>query len=149
MTRHCSILMVEDDADDVYFMTRALQESGLKARVDVVNDGQSAVNFLRDASLVDRRATDALTPCLVLLDLNLPVKQGLDVLKWIRQESTWETIIVVILTSSTAETDMRKAYSLGANSYVIKPTDATKLTQLAEHIKGFWFEWTQLPPAPL
>ena len=81
-----------------------------------------------------------------MLDLNLPVKSGLEVLKWIREESTCEAIIVVVLTSSTAETDMRQAYSLGANSYVIKPSDATKLNQLAEHIKGFWFEWNRVPP---
>ena len=144
MTSHCSILLVEDDADDVYFTTRALRESGL-TRVDVVNDGQSAVKFLENASKPGEQTPDAANPCLVLLDLNLPMKSGLDVLKWIRQESLWGAIIVVVLTSSTSEADMQQAYSLGANSYVIKPSDATKLSQLAEHIKGYWFGWNQLP----
>lgn len=145
MKRNCSILLVEDDADDVYFVTRALRESGIDVPLDVVNDGRSAVEFLlkaRDRSL-DQKAP---SPCLMLLDLNLPHKSGLDVLKWIRQESPWKTLIVLVLTSSTSETDMHDAYSLGANAYIIKPSDATKLGELGQLLKQFWLGWNQMPP---
>jgi DNA-binding response OmpR family regulator len=83
-----------------------------------------------------------------LLDLNLPRKTGLDVLRWIRRESLFKTLIVVVLTSSTSERDMEEAYSLGANSYLIKPADAIRLREVAQLIKDYWFGWNQLPPRP-
>jgi len=143
---NASILLVEDDADDVFFISRALRGSGLEIALDVVNDGQAAVDFFLKAS--ERGINgDTPTPCLVLLDLNLPVKSGLEVLKWIRQQSPWKTLIVIVLTSSTSEADMTQAYTLGANSYVIKPSDATKLSEFGQFVKGYWFGWNQLPPA--
>ena len=70
-------------------------------------------------------------------------------LKWIRQESAWKTLQVIVLTSSTAESDIQDAYSLGANSYVVKPSDATSLSKLAEHIKGYWLGWNRFPFEPV
>jgi len=140
-----SILLVEDDADDVYFISRALRASGLEVPLHVVNDGQAAVDFFLKSS--EPGKNDAtISPCLVLLDLNLPLKSGLEVLQWIRQQPRWRTVIVIVLTSSTSESDMTQAYTLGANSYVIKPSDATKLTEFGQFLKGYWFGWNQLPP---
>ena len=145
MKQDCSILLVEDDADDVYFIQRALREKAVSTPVHVVHDGQSAIDFLSQASeqvVVD----DAPGLGLVLLDLNLPIKSGLEVLKWIRRESRWKTIVVVVLTSSTSEDDLHDAYALGANAYVIKPADPTQLRDLAQFVNGFWLTWNQPPP---
>ena len=145
MKGHGFILHVEDDANDVYFVARALRGSGVELPVEVVNDGQSAIDFLHNAA--DRIARpEAAKPCLIILDLNLPHKSGLEVLKWIRQESRWKTIIVLVLTSATSEADMNQAYLLGANAYVIKPSDATKLRELGQLLKQFWLGWNQMPP---
>jgi len=143
--RNCSILLVEDDADDVFFVSDALRRSGIDLPLDVVNDGQAAIDFLHQAG---KRAPvpEPMKPGLVLLDLNLPRKRGLEVLQWIRQESVWKTLIVLILTSSTSESDMNQAYLLGANAYIIKPSDATKLRELGQLVKQFWLGWNQLPP---
>jgi CheY-like chemotaxis protein len=141
---NCSILLVEDDADDVYFISRALRSSGLDTPLEVVNDGQAAIDFISRAG---ERAQQpgATIPCLVLLDLNLPHKSGLEVLKWIRRESDFKSVIVIVLSTSTSEDVMNRAYLRGANSSVIKPTDATKLGELAQYLKGFWFGWNQMP----
>lgn len=145
MKRNCSILHVEDDADDVYFVSRALRSNGIDLPVNVVNDGQSAIRFLEqtDTQSIEGSAT---RPCLILLDLNLPHKSGLEVLRWIRQESRLKTTIVLVLTSSTSEMDMNQAYLLGANAYVIKPSDATRLQELGLLLKQFWLGWNQMPP---
>jgi CheY-like chemotaxis protein len=140
-----SILLVEDDANDVFFVSEALRRSGLDLPLNVANNGQEAVNFLLQAG--ERAAQpESVNPCLVLLDLNLPHKTGLEVLKWIRQESPWRTLIVIVLTSSTSELDMNQAYLLGANSYIIKPSDASTLRELGHLIKQYWLGWNHLPP---
>ena len=145
MKQNCSILHVEDDANDVYFVERALRGSGIDLPMDVVNDGQSAIDFL-DKAGEGNGAPAGPKPCLVILDLNLPYKSGLEVLKWIRQDPRWRTIIVLVLTSSTSDADMHHAYSLGANAYVLKPSDATKLRELGQLLKQFWLGWNQMPP---
>jgi DNA-binding response OmpR family regulator len=141
-----SILLIEDDADDVFFISRALRSSGLDLTLEVVNDGRAAVDLLTKVADGDKHS-ETLSPCLVLLDLNIPFKSGLEVLKWIRAHSAFKTIVVIVLTSSTSESDMNQAYMLGANSYVIKPSDATKLAEFVQFLKGYWFGWNQLPPA--
>lgn len=144
-TNH-SILLVEDDADDVYFISRALRGSGVEMPLEVANNGQAAIEVLSRAG-DPGQLTAVPTPCLVLLDLNLPHKSGLEVLKWIRRESYFKNIIVIVLTSSTSDDDMHQAYALGANSYLIKPSDATKLAELGHFLKGYWFGWNQFPSA--
>jgi CheY-like chemotaxis protein len=141
--RECSILLVEDDADDVFFVSEALRRSGVELPLDVARNGQEAIDFLVRTAAAEPKT---LRPCLMLLDLNLPQKTGLEVLKWVRQESFWKTIIVVVLTSSTSEMDMHQAYLLGANSYLIKPSDATKLREVGQFIKQYWLSWNQNPP---
>jgi CheY-like chemotaxis protein len=145
MKQNCSILLVEDDANDQYFVSRAFRQMAIPARIDMVSDGQSAIDFLN--SMPDRTATpDNANPGIVLLDLNLPFKSGLEVLKWIRQESPWKTIVVIVLTSSTSEQDMQQAYASGANAYVIKPADPSQLREFAQLVQDFWLNWNQIPP---
>jgi|SRR5688572_20911777 len=135
--KRCFILLVEDDANDVFFVSDAVRRAGIEWPVEVSTDGQQAIDSLLQAS---NRALqpNAVNPCFVLLDLNLPRKTGLEVLRWIRQDSPWKTLPVIVLTSSTSEADMKQAYGLGANSYVIKPSDGTKLRELAQLLKQFW-----------
>lgn len=138
------ILLVEDDADDQYFISRAFKEVAVEARMEAVSDGQSAIDFLGRVAHEKRGSTTR--PGLVLLDLNLPRKSGLDVLKWIRGAAEWKTIVVIVLTSSTSEDDMRQAYAIGANAYVIKPADPTRLDELARVVRDFWLQWNEVPP---
>ena len=144
MNQNCSILIVEDDANDVFFLSEAIRRSEVNIPFDVVNDGQSAIEFLSKAH--ERMQTAAgPVPCIVLLDLNLPRRSGMEVLRWIRQESPCKMIVVVILTASNSEADMRQAYQHGANSYVVKPTDVTRLRELSIFLKGYWLGWNQVP----
>jgi CheY-like chemotaxis protein len=140
-----SILVVEDDANDVFFISTALRRSGIELPVDIARDGQEAIDFLIKAAEGATRK-ESPRPCLMLLDLNMPGKPGLEVLQWVRQQAQWKTLIVIVLTSSTSEVDLHQAYSLGANSYIIKPSDATKLRELAKLIKQYWLGWNQNPP---
>jgi CheY-like chemotaxis protein len=142
--RSRSILLVEDDENDVFFIKDALERVGVDLPLHVASDGQEAIDFLI-AARAPLEGTSDVHPVLVLLDLNLPRRTGLEVLKWIRQESAWPWLVVVILTSSTSELDMRQAYSLGANSYVVKPADATKLRELVKYLQGYWLGWNQSP----
>jgi CheY-like chemotaxis protein len=140
--KNCSILLVEDDADDVFFITDALRRSGIDLPVDVANNGQEAIDYLSGAAAPKQNGPTP-QPRLVFLDLNLPHKTGLQVLKWIRQESLWKILPVIVLTSSASETDIEQAYLLGANSYLIKPSDATKLREIAQLVKQYWLDWNQ------
>jgi len=139
------ILLVEDDSNDVFFIQDALRRAGVEVRLQVASDGQEAIDQIMEAyhPLKDRSTSP---PAVVLLDLNLPRRTGLDVLKWIRQESPWKTVVVIVLTSSTSEADMHQAYVLGANSYIVKPTDATKLREICQLLRGYWLGWNQNPP---
>jgi CheY-like chemotaxis protein len=143
-----SILLVEDDANDQYFISRAFRQTDVPAHLDTVSDGQSAIDFLNRRPTTKNGNGEGLenaNPGIVLLDLNLPHKSGLEVLRWIRQESAWKTMIVIILTSSTSEQDMHQAYSSGANAYVIKPSDPSQLREFAQLLKDFWLNWNQNP----
>src|SRR5687768_6854638 len=127
--RNRSILLVEDDENDVFFISDALRRSGVDLQLDVARDGQEAIDHL-SAAYSGLIGGERVSPAFVLLDLNLPRVTGLEVLKWIREESPWKTVLVIVLTSSPSEADMHQAYSLGANSYIIKPADATRLREI-------------------
>ena len=142
--KSCFILLVEDDANDVFFISDAFRRAGLDVPLEIANDGQRAIDHLLNAGERAGRP-EAASPCLVLLDLNLPRRTGLEVLAWIRRDSPWKLLPVIVLTSSTSETDMKQAYGLGANSYIIKPSDGTKLRELAQLLKQYWLGWNQNP----
>ena len=135
------ILLVEDDENDIFFMERGMKEAGITHPVQVARDGQEAVDYLGGAGeYADRRRFPL--PCLVLLDLKLPRKMGLEVLKWIRGQPELETMIVIILSSSKLAPDITMAYRMGANSYLVKcPVD--KLSQLLVRVREYWLELNQ------
>jgi len=139
-----TILLVEDEEGDVFFMQQAMKKAGVLNPLQVASDGQMAIDYFKGTGKYANRKEYPL-PCLVLLDLKLPRVMGLDVLKWLRQQSE-VTPIVVILTSSKEEADIATAYRLGANGYLVKPSDASELIDMAKSIKDFWLTQNIPPP---
>src|SRR5688500_3072954 len=134
-----TILLVEDDSNDVFFMKRAMKLAGIINPVQVASDGRQAMNYLGGGNKRADRAQFPL-PCLVLLDLKLPHVMGLDVLKWIREQPELKHLIVLVFTSSKLPLDISKAYSLGANSYLVKPSSPRELPEMVRMIKNYWLE---------
>lgn len=136
------ILQVEDDDNDVFFMKHALKRAHVVNLVQVVTDGQMAIDYLAGAGpFADRTAFPQ--PDLILLDLKLPKQSGLEVLEWMRGQAGLRSIVVIVLTSSPDAHDARRAYQLGANSYVIKPPDLQKYAEFARRLKEWWLETNQ------
>ncbi len=137
------ILHVEDEENDVFLMQHAFNKAGFTAPVHVATDGQQALDYLKGEGKFSNRAEFPF-PSLVLLDLKLPYVPGLGVLKFIREAGL--PVIVVILTSSESDTDIAAAYRLGANAYLVKPGDTTKLLDIAKGIQQFWLTLNRPPP---
>jgi chemotaxis family two-component system response regulator Rcp1 len=141
-TRPIEILLVEDSPGDADLTREALSEGKIVNNLSVVTDGIEAIDFLRKTG----RHTDAPHPDLILLDLNLPRKDGREVLAEIKDDPVLRRIPVVVLTTSDAEQDVLKAYSLHANCYVTKPVTLEKFVSVVKAIEDFWFEVVRLPP---
>lgn len=139
------ILLVEDDDNDVLFMRSAMKKAGLSTPLRVVTDGQVAIDYLSGTGEYSDRAAHP-RPFLILLDLNLPCRTGFEVLEWIRAHPALRTLLVIVLTSSSADADARRAYALGANSYLIKPSNPDKLRELIAIVQLYWLEWNHAPP---
>lgn len=137
------ILLVEDNADDVVFMKRAISNSGIREQMGVASDGETAIGWLGGSGKYGDRNRYPL-PSLVFLDLKMPGKSGLDVLKWIRSQDGLNTLLVLILTTSREDRDVDQAYRLGANSFLVKPGDLTGLNDLMDRVKRYWLENPQL-----
>ncbi len=132
-----AFLLVEDEPDDVLFVRMATKHSGLVNLLQVVEDGSAAIAYLGGDGVYANRTLYPL-PCLVLLDMKLPHVMGLDVLKWIRDRPAFDTTIVIMLTSSRHSDDVRRAYALGANAFLVKPSNPHALAEMMEAIKRFW-----------
>jgi CheY-like chemotaxis protein len=131
------ILLVEDNNDDAFFMQRAFEAAGVGNRVSIASDGEAAIEFLAGPE----SSNEVSRPCLVLLDLKLPYKNGFDVLQWIRAQESLRTLAVVVLTSSNEQSDISRALQLGANAYVVKPSAYADLTKLVAAIRDFWLRF--------
>jgi len=141
LVRPIKILLVEDNPGDVRLAREALRESKLINRTYEVRDGLAALAFLRRQGSY----ADAVRPDLILLDLNLPKKNGREVLAEIKEDPELKRIPVVILTSSRAEEDILKSYNLHANSYISKPVDLTRFMDVVKSIENFWVSIVTLP----
>jgi CheY-like chemotaxis protein len=138
-----TILLVEDNADDIELTLRALKQSGLTNKIVTMSDGAQALDYLhREGSYADR--TDA-QPTLILLDVKLPRVDGLEVLHHIKTDPELRLLPVVMLTSSRQERDVMQAYRLGVNSYVCKPTDFSEFQQVVNTLGRYWFHTVELP----
>lgn len=134
-----TLLLVEDNEDDAFFLRRALKNAGVGQPLAHLMDGREAIAYLAGEGAYADRSAHPL-PTIVFLDLNLPYKTGLQVLEWMRQRPEFSHVIVVVLTSSSEESDRRRAYLLGANSYVVKPASADELTEVARAFRLWWLE---------
>jgi two-component system, chemotaxis family, response regulator Rcp1 len=141
--RPIQILLVEDNPGDVRLTVEALKHTTIHNQLHVVYDGVQAISFLhRDGPYVGFPR-----PHLVLLDLNLPRKDGRELLAEIKQDADLKRIPVVILTSSAAEQDILQAYNLHANCYITKPLDLGQFLKVVASIEDFWLKVVRLPPA--
>ena len=134
-------LLVEDNPMDVDMTIEGFKDINLKNPIEVCRDGEEAINYInshRDNTLIE-------FPCLVLLDLRLPKIDGLDVLKTIRNDEVWKKIPVIVLTTSSGNTDIDKAYDIGANAYLLKPVDNEAFVDVAKNIKDFWTNLNKSP----
>lgn len=136
------ILLVEDNPADVRLTREALKEEKLHNNLSVVTDGEEALAFLRRKG----RYAEAVQPDLILLDLNLPRKDGREVLEEIKKDDTLKTIPVVVLTMSDAEWDVLQSYRLHANCYIRKPLDLNQFSRVVKSIQDFWLTIVKLPP---
>lgn len=132
-----SMLLVEDNEDDVFLMERALKRAGIGNPLKIVHDGEAAISYLSGAGVFQNRIEFPL-PFIVFLDLKLPYLNGFEVLSWIRSQKGLENLIVVVMTSSAEKRDHDRAYALGARSYLVKPPTAEMLLELVQSLESFW-----------
>jgi two-component system, chemotaxis family, response regulator Rcp1 len=141
-TQPVEILMVEDNPRDARLAVEALKDGKVRNNLHHVSDGVTAMRFLyRQAEYAQ-----APRPDLILLDLNLPRKDGREVLEEIKEDPELKLVPVVVLTTSEAERDLVKTYDLHANAYVVKPIDLDRFVEVVQAIEGFWFTIVKLPP---
>jgi CheY-like chemotaxis protein len=133
MASRAIILLAEDNADDVVLMKRALKQAGLSNPVHVVENGGEAVEYLKGA--IEAKSSGCAIPLLICLDLNMPVLDGLQVLRWIRQQENLVGIPVVIISQSEETPDVNRATQLGVNSYLVKPANFDGLVNMMGTVK--------------
>jgi len=135
------ILLVEDNEGDVVLTLKALKKTNVESAVDVVRDGEKALQFLRKEGPYEH----AETPSLILLDINLPKINGKEVLSIIKNNSELQMIPVIMLTTSNAEMDIKQSYYNRANCFITKPSDFKSFMEVMQQIKDFWLNVVRLP----
>ncbi len=139
--RPVEILLVEDNEGDVGLVEEVFEEGRINNNLSVAEDGEEAMMFLRK----EGQFANATRPDLILLDLNLPGKDGREVLKEVKEDDNLKKIPIVVLTTSKAEEDILKSYDLHANSYITKPVDFNQFINVIKSIESFWLEVVKLP----
>lgn len=137
------MLLVEDNPDDVDLTIEALEDTKVANRLHVVTDGVAALSFLRR----EGQYAQAPRPAIILLDLNLPKKDGREVLANIKADPVLRRIPVIVLTTSSSQDDIQRAYAMHANCYITKPVDFEQFVQVVQAIENFWLTMVQLPTA--
>lgn len=137
-------LLVEDDYNDILLIRRAFRKANIELPLTIVSDGDEAISYLqRQGKYADSDRFPL--PALILLDLKLPRRSGLEVLAWIARHPSLRRLPVVVLTSSQESDDLERAYDLGANSYLVKPIDFQDFVRLVELVDAYWFKLNQRP----
>lgn len=144
MKREGCILLAEDDENDVLFLRRAFAQAGVRAPLEVVPDGQAAIDYLASAGAGGPMEGHP-EPHLLLLDLQMPKKNGLDVLAWIRSRDEFCSLPVIIFSSSVNPGEIETAYRRGANAFVTKPSGTAERLEFARMIDGFWLTFNRMP----
>lgn len=133
------VLYAEDEEHDVLFMQRAFERAGVQNPLVIVENGQVAIDYLEAAA----GKVPLALPRLVLLDLNMPLKSGLEVLKWIRTQPATCALPVVVLSSSDQDSDIHRAYTEGVNGYLVKPGNPKELEAMVRALKDFWLTYNR------
>ncbi|TVP65906.1 MAG: response regulator [Nodularia sp. (in: Bacteria)] len=136
--------MADDDEDDHILVREALRESQLLIDLHIVSNGEELLNYLHHRGLYTDKS-QAPRPGLILLDLNMPKKNGLEVLRDIKTNPLFRRIPVIVLSTSNDKEDIYRTYDLGANSFITKPVTFTALVEIMKNIGKYWFEIVQLP----
>jgi CheY-like chemotaxis protein len=145
--RSLPILLVEDSEDEILFVRQAFRQAKLSNPLHVIEDGDAAVAYLAGQEDYADRTRHPL-PTLILLDLELPRRSGLEVLEWLRAQPGIGRIPVVVLTTSRESADVNRAYELGANGYLGKPVDFDGLLEMVRTIGLYWLVMSELPSPP-
>lgn len=138
------ILVAEDDADDRFLLETAFAEKGYQEKLTFVENGVELLDYLRNLH-PDEQKTDSALPGFILLDLNMPKKDGREVLKEIKEDPRFKKIPVIVFTTTKNEHEVNRCYELGANTYVVKPVGFESLLQTIEDIRSYWFKTAQIP----
>ena len=142
-----TVLLVEDDPNDVFFFQNVWKKAGIVNPLRVAKDGQEALDYLEGAGEFADRDKYPL-PCLTILDLKLPRVMGLEVLKRIREHPALRKLIVIVLSSSLSDEDISEVYELGGNAYLVKPPEMGRLADIVKAIKHFWLTHNHAPSLP-
>ncbi len=141
-SKQIEVLLIEDDPGDVDLMREGLEGAKVFIKLNVVDNGEQAMSYLRQ----EESYAEASRPDLVLLDLNIPKKDGRAVLSEMKADKGLKSIPVIVLTTSDAEADILMSYNLGANSYVTKPVGLEEFIKVVNTIEDFWLTIVKLPP---
>jgi len=141
MSAQKTILVADDDPNDIYLLKRAFLKAGIDVRIEFVQDGEQVIHYLEP----HKNHEDAPLPEMLILDLKMPRVNGFEVLDWIRHQPGLKRLLIVVLTSSDEPRDINRAYDLGANSYLVKPCGIEHLTSVAEYLYHYWMDLNRRP----
>jgi CheY-like chemotaxis protein len=145
LARRITVVLVEDDPNDVLLIRRALERTSGEMTLIHLSDGDAAVQYLAGEGPYENRM-ESPTPTIMLLDIKLPRRSGFEVLTWARSQSTAaKRIPILMLTSSGQKADIDRAFELGATAYLRKPSRAKMLSELVADLKNFWIKWGEIP----
>jgi CheY-like chemotaxis protein len=142
------VLVAEDNPDDAILLRRAIDKAGITARVKIVADGEDMLLYLQGRGVYSNREAYPL-PNLIILDLKMPRKSGLEVLLWMSENQDLAVVPTIVLSASNLEKDVRQAYNLGANTYFVKPTTFEELVQTMRMVKEYWHKAVRVGPVPV
>lgn len=139
-----TVLFADDNPDDRFLMSEAWREAGCAHALATVGDGEQVLSYLNgDGAYADRRLHPL--PGLIILDIKMPRKSGLETLEWIRGSKAWRNVPVLMLTASTAPSDLEAGYRLCANAFLVKPGTVRELIEMVGAIRGFWLRFAEYP----
>lgn len=136
--------MAEDEANDRYFIKRAFAQCGVEQGLRFVDDGEQAVAYLTGKKPYHDRTLHP-SPALLIVDLKMPRRSGFEVIEWVRKSAEWRCLPVLVLSSSSLDQDVQRAYELTANNYISKPASFVTLTRLVQEVCEYWFKRSLLP----
>jgi CheY-like chemotaxis protein len=137
------ILIAEDDADDRFLIQSAFEEKGFSEKIEFVENGVELLSFLQNIATNGKEEQSF--PGFILLDLNMPKKDGREVLKELKQHPLYKKIPVIVFTTTRNELEIKRCYELGANTYIVKPISFEALLKVVDDIRSYWFQTASIP----